>query len=117
MLDMQPADTLPDPSQKREFERVAATPAQWPTAVTRMKEAISSYEGLRRDHLRSIQAQTLFVSGETGVVRVEHVNEMRRLVPKSQIKIFPGNDHDPSIIGRSAALLPGFLDAPLLRTA
>jgi len=117
LLDYEPADPLPDPARKREFERVAATPEQWPAAVARLKEAIGSYEGLRREYLRSIRAQTLFVTGETGMLRVGHVGEMSRLVRKSQLKVFPGNDHDPTIISRSAALLPGFLEAPLQRTA
>jgi pimeloyl-ACP methyl ester carboxylesterase len=117
LLEYDAADPLPDPARQREFERVAATPEQWPAAVSRLKEAIGSYEGLRRQYLRSIQAQTLFVAGETGLVRPEHVGEMSRLVPESKLKVFPGNDHDPTIISRSAALLPGFLDAPLQRTA
>jgi pimeloyl-ACP methyl ester carboxylesterase len=117
LLDYAPGDALPDPSTREEFERVAATPEQWPAAVTRMKEATGSYQGLRREHLRSIRAETLLVAGETGLVRAEHVGEMSRLVRKSKILVFPGNDHDPSIIGRSAALLPRFLDAPLRQSA
>jgi pimeloyl-ACP methyl ester carboxylesterase len=112
-----PDSPLPPPMVKSEFERVAATPEQWPAAVARMRELVSSSQGLRRSQLRSVRAPTLFVTGATGAMRLDHTHEMSRIVRASELKIFPGDDHDPAIIARSAALLPRFLDAPPQRTA
>jgi pimeloyl-ACP methyl ester carboxylesterase len=115
--ELEPDSPLPPPMVKSEFERVAATPEQWPAAIARMRDLVSSAEGLRPSQLRSVRAPTLFVTGATGAMRVEHTHEMSRIVRASELKVFPGDDHDPAIIARSAALLPRFLDTPSPRTA
>jgi pimeloyl-ACP methyl ester carboxylesterase len=109
------ADVLP-PALQAGFARVGAGRAQWRAAVTRMKEVISTGGRLRLTDLREIQADTLFVAGTEGMVRLGHVEEMLRFVPRARVKVFAGDDHDPHIVGRSAALLPMFLETPLRRS-
>jgi len=65
--------------------------------------------------LKAIEADTLFVAGDAGMVRLGHLEEMLRVVPRARVKVFAGDDHDPHIVGRAAALLPLFLDAPPAR--
>jgi pimeloyl-ACP methyl ester carboxylesterase len=108
---MGPDDPAWLPLIKDGFMRVAATPGQWPAAVRRIQQAFLSFRGLRREQLQSIRAQTLFVGGESGVVKPGHLQEIARFVPRSRLEIFAGDDHDPTIIPRSAQLIPGFLDA------
>lgn len=94
-----------------ELERLGVGESRWQKTVGRVKEAIEMGGGLSAQDLRSIEADTLFVAGIAGFVRRDHVEEMGRAVPRAQVKIFQGDDHDPSVVGRAAALLPAFLDA------
>jgi pimeloyl-ACP methyl ester carboxylesterase len=94
-----------------ELERLGVGGWCWRRTVGRMKEVIETGGGLSAQDLRSIEADTLFVAGIAGIVRRDHVEAMGRVVRRAQVKIFPGDDHDPSVVGRSAALLPAFLDA------
>ena len=97
----------------KEFERVGADPSRWPAAVGRIKQAFSSYTGMQPCELRGIRAETLIIGGSEGLCEVGHIREMSRLVPKSHLHLFSFDDHHPSIVGRSAAMLPGFLDTSL----
>jgi pimeloyl-ACP methyl ester carboxylesterase len=94
------------------YQRVAPRPEQWSSAVNRIRNVLFSDPGLRRQDLRSIRAPTLFVAGREGVVRPEHTHEMCDLVPHAQLAVVSGHDHDAGMVGRSASLLPAFLDAP-----
>lgn len=98
-----------------EFERVAPKPEQWPSTVTRVKQAFDPARGLRSAQLRSIRADTLLVAGDADqVVCREHVEEIARLVPTARFEVCRGADH-VSVIGHAAPLIPAFLEAPLLK--
>jgi len=99
------------PEIKAAFLRGGTSPDQWPAAVKRIHQSFTTYRGLRREQLASIRAPTLVIGGEYGVVNLDHTRELARLVPKSRLEVFTGDDHDPRIVERAAALVPGFLDA------
>jgi pimeloyl-ACP methyl ester carboxylesterase len=94
-----------------ELERLGVGDSRWRRTVGRMKECIETGGALRARDLKMIEADTLFVGGTAGLVRREHVEEMGRIVPNARVKVFHGNDHDPAVVGRAAALMPAFLDA------
>ncbi len=97
---------------RREFQRVAVQDGQWGAAVSRVKDLFGSDGGLRPSQLRDIRVPTLVVGGEYGVVRSDHLLEMSRLLPDARLEVLSGYDHDPSMVARSARLVPAFLDAP-----
>ncbi len=103
------------PRLQSEFDKVGATSDRWVSAIQRVKEVFEDYRGLRPRDLRSIRAETLFIGGDAGWTRLDHLTEMSRLVPKSQLKVFRGDDHHPLMVRRSASMVPAFFDGPDLR--
>jgi len=95
----------------RDFERTVRRPEQWLAALARTKQAFDAFRELRADDLRSIRATTLFVGGDDGVIRPEHLGETCRLVPNARLARFPETRHAGMVL-RSMEVLPGFLNAP-----
>ena len=85
--------------------------AAGPARMRRMGDLISSSPELRLNDLRSIRAPTLIIGGEHGLVRCEHTRGMAETLPHARLETIAGDDHDPSIIVRSASMIPAFLDA------
>jgi pimeloyl-ACP methyl ester carboxylesterase len=105
-------DELRTDLRARSFEPVGSAPERWAGAVARAKEVVTSCPGVRPQDLRGIRADALFVTGETGLVRLEHTREMSSLVPGGKLKVFDCDDHHPSMVRRAASLIPKFLAAP-----
>lgn len=97
--------------QRESFARVGARPEHWARSVTRIKEAIAGDSGMRARDLRAIRADTLIVTGDRGLVRMDHTEDMRRQLPSARLKVFDCDDHDPSIVRRAAGLIPKFFDS------
>jgi pimeloyl-ACP methyl ester carboxylesterase len=108
-----PADFAP-PILKDPYDKVAPDPKQWPTLVAKIKKMGAEFRGFTRDDLKSITARVLIALGDRDGVRPEHAVEMFRLIPNSQLAVFPGADH--FLIWQSPEkLLPtvaDFLNAP-----
>ncbi|HEX6242433.1 MAG TPA: hypothetical protein VFZ61_16085, partial [Polyangiales bacterium] len=82
-------------------------------AVVRAQQVFGAMRAPTQRELRSIRAPILLVNGEHGMIRPQHVDRMARLLRHARLEVLPGDDHDPSIVTRSARLVPEFLDAPL----
>jgi pimeloyl-ACP methyl ester carboxylesterase len=103
------------PQVKEPYTRVAPDPSQWPVLVANIIQMDDDFHGLAEKDIRAIQAPTLIMMGDHDVVRPEHAVEMFRLIPNSQLSIFPNGDHfllfmNPEKI--FSTLMP-FLDAPI----
>jgi pimeloyl-ACP methyl ester carboxylesterase len=109
-----PADFAPA-ILKGPYDRVAPDPKQWPTLVAKIKKMGAESRGFTRDDLKLISASVLITLGDRDGIRPEHAVEMYRLIPNSQLAIFPGADHF-LIWQRPEKVLPiiaAFLDAPI----
>ncbi len=108
-----PPDFAP-PILKDAYDRLSPDPKQWPTLVAKIKKMGAEFKGFAREDLQAIQAQFLITVGDRDVVRPEHAVEMYRLIPNSQLAVFPGADHF-MLFQSPQRLLPtviAFLDAP-----
>jgi pimeloyl-ACP methyl ester carboxylesterase len=110
--------SLPDdfapPMLKEPYERLAPDPTRWPVLVKKIKNMVNDFKGYPAAEVKTIKAKTLIMQGDRDGVRPEHAVELFRLIPNSQLTIFPGGDHfilwsNPDRV--IAALVP-FLDAP-----
>jgi pimeloyl-ACP methyl ester carboxylesterase len=109
-----PADFAPPPL-KAPYDRVAPDPKQWPTLVAKVKQMALTFPGFAREEMKAIKAPVLITIGDRDGVRPEHTVEMFRLIPSSQLAIFPGADHF-LLWQNPEKLLPvvaEFLNAPL----
>jgi pimeloyl-ACP methyl ester carboxylesterase len=109
-----PADFAP-PVFKDPYDKVAPDPKHWPTLVAKVKKAGLDFKGFAPADLKAIKAPVLITLGDREGIRVEHAVEMFRLIPNSQLAVFPGADH--FLIWQSPEKLfppiATFLDAPM----
>ena len=109
-----PADFAPPPL-KAPYDKVAPDPKQWPTLVAQGNQKGLDFQGFTSEELTAITAPVLITLGDRDGVRVEHAVEMFRLIPNSQLAIFPRADH--FLIMQSPdklfATVAAFLDAPM----
>jgi pimeloyl-ACP methyl ester carboxylesterase len=108
-----PADFAP-PVLKQPYDRMSPDPTHWPVLVTKIKNLGRDFKGYSTADVKAIKAQVLIMLGDRDGTRPEHAVEMYRQIAKSQLTIFPGEDH--FIIFSSpdkvlSVLIP-FLDGP-----
>jgi pimeloyl-ACP methyl ester carboxylesterase len=101
---------------QEEYARIAPNPDDWATLVEKVKHLDGSFEGWTADQIRSIEAPTMLVAGDSDIVRPEHAVEMFRLLgggvegdsaglPRSRLAILPGTTHT-TITTRGPWLVP-----------
>jgi len=108
--EMQPGSGSPTPEDlagspwHQAYLDVAPDPAAWPTLVAKVGELDAGFAGWSADEVRSLQAPTLLMIGDSDIVRPEHTMEMFRLLgggvvgdlvglPASQLAVLPGTSH------------------------
>ena len=98
------------------YDKVAPDPTQWPTLVAKIKKSVLEFHRVSlAKQLNGITAPVLITLGDRDGVRLEHAVEMFRLIPNSQLAVFPGADHF-LILQHPDKLLPPiaeFFDAPI----
>ena len=109
-----PADFAP-PVLKAPYDRMSPDPSQWLVLVAKVKNMGRDFKGYSAAELKTIKAQALIMFGDREGIRPEHAVEMYRLIPNSQLAIFPGGDHFMLFISpdKVLATLAPFLDAPM----
>jgi pimeloyl-ACP methyl ester carboxylesterase len=112
-----PADFAP-PVLKGPYDKVAPDPTQWPTLVAKVKKMGLDFKGFTHEELKGIKAQVLITLGDRDGVRVEHAVEMYRLIPNSQLAVFPNADHLALWLSPEQVLptIAAFLNAPMPET-
>jgi pimeloyl-ACP methyl ester carboxylesterase len=78
---------------KDPYDRVAPDKSKWPVLVKKIKELGRDFKGFADDEVKSIKAPTLIMQGDRDGVKPEHAVQLMRLIPSSQLAIFPGGDH------------------------
>jgi pimeloyl-ACP methyl ester carboxylesterase len=109
-----PADFAP-PVLKGPYDKVAPDPTHWPTLVAKVKQMGLDFKGFTHEELKGIKAQILISLGDRDGVRVEHAVEMFRLIPNSQLAVFPNADHLALWLSPEKVLptIAAFLEAPM----
>src|SRR5215207_1746706 len=119
-------EALAGSSFEEEYARIAPNPEDWPTLIAKVKELDGKVQDWLPEDVRSIEAPTLLIIGDSDIVRPEHAVEMFRLfgggvagdvagLPNSQLAVLPGTTH-VTLVNRADWLLSmigEFLDAPM----
>jgi pimeloyl-ACP methyl ester carboxylesterase len=107
---------------QQEYAAIAPNPDGWATLLEKVKQLNGSFQGWTAEQVRSVEAPTLLVVGDSDIVRPEHAVEIFRLLgggvegdsaglPRSQLAVLPGTTHT-SIVTRDAwlvSMVDGFL--------
>ena len=111
---------------QEEYTRIAPNPQDWPRLIARVKQLNREFVDWSPEAIASIKAPTLFIAGDSDIVRLEHVVELFRLLgggvpgdnvglPQSQLAIFPGTTHIALVdrVDWLVSMMSAFLDAPI----
>ena len=103
------------PQVKEPYTRVAPDPSKWSVLVAKIIQMDDAFQGFAAKDVQAIQAQTLIMLGDHDGVRPEHAVEMFRLIPNSQLAIFPASDHFLLFMNPEKVLstLMSFLELPV----
>jgi pimeloyl-ACP methyl ester carboxylesterase len=110
-----------------EYLKIAPHPEHFAKLFAKKTEMDRQTRDLSPDDIQAIKSPTLFIIGDSDLIRPEHAVEMFRLLgggvfgdtpaglPNSQLAILPGTSH-VSIVNRADLLIPmitSFLDSPM----
>jgi pimeloyl-ACP methyl ester carboxylesterase len=110
-----------------EYLQIAPHPEDFATLFAKKTQMDRGIQDIPAEKIRSIQAPTLLIIGDSDLVRPEHAVEMFRLLgggvfgdtpaglPKSQLAVLPGTSHVTVVYQAEMllAMIPAFLDAPM----
>lgn len=109
-----------------EYVRIAPRPEDFDTLFAKKTRMDQNIEDVPAEVIRSLEAPTLLIIGDSDIVRPEHAVEMFRLLgggvmgdlaglPESRLAILPGTTH-ATLVERGewlASMITDFLDAPV----
>jgi len=121
---LQPEHLAGSPFQE-EYARTAPHPQDWPRLIAKVKQLNREFVDWPPEAIASIKAPTLLITGDSDIVRPEHVVELFRLLgggvpgdnvglPNAQLAVLPGTTHI-TLVDRAdwlISMITGFLDAP-----
>jgi pimeloyl-ACP methyl ester carboxylesterase len=84
-------------SFREAYRKVAPHPDRWPSLVTKVRDNYCAFRGWSAAELRALAAPLLVMAGDRDIVRLEHAIELFRMVPRGQLAILPGSDHNAPI--------------------
>lgn len=111
---------------QKAYARIAPDPEHWHILIEKEKQLTREFKGWMPEEIKEIKAPTLIISGDSDIVRPEHVIEIFRLLgggvpgdltglPRSRLAILPGTTH-VTLLERADWVLPmigEFLDSPV----
>ncbi|MCF0071106.1 alpha/beta hydrolase [Dyadobacter sp. CY261] len=89
MMDNASLDNMPAPL-KESFLKVNPDPKGLQAMFNKDRERRRTFADWPESDLTRIQAPALIMSGDQDVIKIEHVVEVSRLIPKAQLVILPG---------------------------
>jgi pimeloyl-ACP methyl ester carboxylesterase len=103
-------DSMPK-ELKEAYLKTAPHPEALQTFHDKCRDRMLEFKDWPEDDIKSIQAPTLVMIGDTDVIRPEHALEMFRLLPHGQLAILPGTDHMSIVkrVGWQVSMIEAFL--------
>lgn len=77
---------------KEPYEKMSPAP-NWKGLVAKIVQMEKDFKGFSPDQMKAIKAEVFIGAGDHKDVSLEHVVEMHKLIPKSQLAIFPNTEH------------------------
>lgn len=77
---------------KEPYEKMSPAP-NWTGLAAKILESMKGFKGFSPEQMKAIKAEVFIGAGDHNDVNLEHVVEMHKLIPKSQLAVFPNTSH------------------------
>lgn len=77
---------------KEPYDKMSPAP-NWRGMVAKIVQMERDFKGFSQEQMKAIKAEVFIAAGDRYDVSLEHVVEMHKLIPQSQLAIFPNSDH------------------------
>lgn len=85
-------ETFAPKELKEPYDKMSPAP-NWRGLVAKIIQMEREFEGFSQAQMKAIKAEVFIGAGDRDDVGLEHVVEMHKLIPKSQLAVFPNSDH------------------------
>jgi pimeloyl-ACP methyl ester carboxylesterase len=102
-------------AMRQEYTRLAPDPAHFAAFQEKLGTAVATFPGWSPGEVAAIKAPALVMVGDNDFVRVDHADEIRQLIPNSQLAVLANTTHI-QLTGRAELIVPivtRFLDEGL----
>jgi len=90
---------------KEPYDKMSPAP-NWKGLVAKIVQMERDFKGFSKEQMKAIKAEVFIAAGDRYDVSLEHVVEMHKLIPKSQLAIFPNSDHLLLLTNADKLLIP-----------
>lgn len=85
-------ETFAPKDLKESYEKLSPAP-NWIGLAAKILESMKGFQGFSPEQMKAIKAEVFLSAGDHKDVNLEHLVEMHKLIPKSQLAVFPNTDH------------------------
>ena len=85
-------ETFAPEDLKKPYDKRSPAP-NWKGLVTKILRMEKDFKGFSPEQMKAIKAEVFIGAGDHEDVSLEHLVEMHKLIPKSQLAIFPNTEH------------------------
>jgi pimeloyl-ACP methyl ester carboxylesterase len=85
-------ETFAPKELKEPYEKLSPAP-NWNGLAAKILESMKGFQGFSPEQMEAIKAEVFLSAGDHKDVNLEHMVEMHKLIPKSQLAVFPNTDH------------------------
>jgi len=85
-------ETFAPKELKAPYEKLSPAP-NWIGLAAKILESMKGFQGFSPEQMRAIKAEVFLSAGDHQDVNLEHIVEMHKLIPKSQLAVFPNTNH------------------------
>lgn len=85
-------ETFAPKQLKESYEKLSPAP-NWIGLAAKILESMKGFQGFSPEQMKAIKAEVFLSAGDHKDVNLEHLVEMHKLIPKSQLAVFPNTDH------------------------
>jgi pimeloyl-ACP methyl ester carboxylesterase len=85
-------ETFAPKDLKESYEKMSPAP-NWIGLAAKILESMKGFQGFSPEQMKAIKAEVFLSAGDHKDVNLEHIVEMHKLIPKSQLAVFPNTEH------------------------
>lgn len=85
-------ETFAPKDLKDTYDKLSPTP-NWIGLAAKILESMKGFKGFSPEQMKAIKAEVFLGAGDHKDVNLEHLVEMHKLIPNSQLAVFPNTEH------------------------